>query len=420
MESTSWFSLAALVDDCTLPPLPKPWDEYRSTQEYVAQLQRGVKTADRIPLVVKAVKQFDDRLGGGRVNAEFAASVLLLLYEMRSDTPWVSLKGFSEYSAAIRKVFRDSFGLDLFKKLPNNQTFKTLAKDIFISCMEKLHRKLTKDAWKRHPVALYCYRTILYTWTKTYKIKCPLPLIFPGIFIQIDDYEDNNKVEGMRCCQAVLRNVENNDCDATGYAVVIYESLFKYIVYNEIPILCEAMECLMLLLPVLVTRKALTQWSKIDDVVEAVLNNLYFTDNDRKKIYWKYMMEIMELDGNVAIRWKKKILKLITESLEFCISNSLEDKNRPLYLNCLECWLKNGWCVWKYSTDKHLILLLFKILYISKGVSLNLETYCLLIMLKLCSRDQRKELLTEENVQISHFGKEFKHAWIHLKKNFKY
>lgn len=168
---STWVSLTALVDECTLPALAKPWDEY--PRGYVEQLQRGVrvKTAGRIPLVLKAVKQFDDRLGGGRVNAEFAASVLLLLYEMRSDAPWASLEGFSEHSPAIRKVFKDSFGFDLFKKFPNNHAFKTLAKDIFIACMEKLHKKLTKDAWKRQPVALYCYRRLLYSWTKVFIIS---------------------------------------------------------------------------------------------------------------------------------------------------------------------------------------------------------------------------------------------------------
>lgn len=111
-----------------------------------------------------------------------------------------------------------------------------------------------------------------------YKIKCPLPFIFPGIFIQIDDYEDDNKLEGMKCCQAILKNLvcpiwilqidfeiikyifqDNNKHDATGYVTVIYDSLFKYITYKEIPILCQTMECMMLLLPLLITKKSYTQ-----------------------------------------------------------------------------------------------------------------------------------------------------------------
>lgn len=45
--------------------------------------------------------------------------------------------------------------------------------------------------------------------------------------------------------------------------------------------------------------------------------------------------------------------------------------------------------------------------------------YCLMIMLKLCSKDERKELLSEEHVDISHFDKEFKNLWSNIRKNLK-
>lgn len=45
--------------------------------------------------------------------------------------------------------------------------------------------------------------------------------------------------------------------------------------------------------------------------------------------------------------------------------------------------------------------------------------YCLMIMLKLCSKEERKELLSEETTDISHFDKEFKKLWSSIRKNLK-
>lgn len=168
MEVGGWGQLTSLVDECTMPPLRKGCDEYAAADEdFVREFKSHLKSSPaRMCKLIEAIANFDDRLGGGRVNAEFAASLVLLLYEMRPDTPWASAEGFSEYSSAIRKQFKDTFGFDILNKFPNNGPFQTLAREMFVVSMEKLHRKITKEMWKRQPVAVYCYRTLISSWTK--------------------------------------------------------------------------------------------------------------------------------------------------------------------------------------------------------------------------------------------------------------
>lgn len=170
MEVGGWGTLTSLVDKCTMPPLSKGCDEYAvANEDFVREFKLHLKSSPaRMSKLIEAIANFDDRLGGGRVNAEFAASLLLLLYEMRPDTPWASADGFSEYSPAIRKQFKDTFGFDILNKFPNNGPFQTLAREMFVVCMEKLHKKMTKEMWKRQPVALYCYRTLISSWTKVW------------------------------------------------------------------------------------------------------------------------------------------------------------------------------------------------------------------------------------------------------------
>ncbi|NXR93401.1 TTI2 protein, partial [Hypocryptadius cinnamomeus] len=116
--------------------------------------------------------------------------------------------------------------------------------------MGLLKQELTKDTWKRNPASKDVFSWALLRVTRPW--LCPhLERVLPPALLLSDDFQEENKVLGVRCLHHIVLNVPGADLCQFNRAQVVFHALYNHLYSREAPLIQAVLLCLLDLLPIL-------------------------------------------------------------------------------------------------------------------------------------------------------------------------
>uniref|UniRef100_A0A8D0F700 TELO2 interacting protein 2 n=1 Tax=Strix occidentalis caurina TaxID=311401 RepID=A0A8D0F700_STROC len=243
----------------------------------------------------------------------------------------------------------------------------------FAAVMGLLKQELTKDTWKRNPATKHVFSWTLPHVTRPW-LSHYLERVLPPSLLISDDYQEENKILGVRCLHHIILNV-----------VVLL--------------------CLLDLLPIL--ERAQRQQNQgrpttpCDEVLQLVLTHMEAEHRlALRRVYARTLPAFVQRLGILIVRHLKRLERVILGYLEVC--DGPEEEARLGILETLQCTIEHAWprmpcrlpvllkallkMMWDIHTDHGSTPELVK------AALLQGATECL-ILLDRCSEGQVKVLL---------------------------
>ncbi|NWZ74165.1 TTI2 protein, partial [Acrocephalus arundinaceus] len=148
----------------------------------------------------------------------------------------------------------------------------------FGAVMWLLKPELTKDTWKRNPASRDVFSWALLRVSRPW--LCPhLERVLPPALLLSDDFQEENKVLGVRCLHHIVLNVPGADLCQFNRAQVVFHALYNHLYSREASLIQAVLLCLLDLLPFLERwqrhqgqgRGATSPW---DQVLQLVLTHM--------------------------------------------------------------------------------------------------------------------------------------------------
>ncbi|NXC01828.1 TTI2 protein, partial [Orthonyx spaldingii] len=274
----------------------------------------------------------------------------------------------------------------------------------FGAVMGLLKQELTKDTWKRNPASKHVFSWALLHVSRPW--LCPhLERVLPPALLLSDDFQEENKVLGVRCLHHIVLNVPGADLCQFNRAQVVFHALYNHLYSREAPLIQAVLLCLLDLLPVLERSqrhqghgRATSPW---DQVLQLVLTHMEAEHRlALRRVYAGTLPAFVSRLGILIVRHLKRLERVILGYLE--VSDGPEEEARLGILETLQCTIEHAWPRMPCRLPvllKALLRLLWDV-HTERGPTpepvraalLQRATQCL-ILLDRCSRGQLKVLL---------------------------
>ncbi|XP_005530907.1 PREDICTED: TELO2-interacting protein 2 [Pseudopodoces humilis] len=270
--------------------------------------------------------------------------------------------------------------------------------------MGLLKQELTKDTWKRNPASKDVFSWALLRVSRPW--LCPhLERVLPPALLLSDDFQEENKVLGVRCLHHIVLNVPGADLCQFNRAQVVFHALYNHLYSREAPLIQAVLLCLLDLLPILERcqrqqghGRATAPW---DQVLQLVLTHMEAEYRlALRRVYAGTLPTFVTRLGILIVRHLKRLERVILGYLE--VSDGPEEEARLGILETLQCTIEHAWPRMPCRLPvllKALLRLLWDV-HTERGPTpepvraalLHRATQCL-ILLDRCSQGQVKVLL---------------------------
>ncbi|XP_016159050.1 PREDICTED: TELO2-interacting protein 2 [Ficedula albicollis] len=274
----------------------------------------------------------------------------------------------------------------------------------FGAVMGILKQQLTKDTWKRNPASKHVFSWSLLRVRRPW--LCPhLERVLPPALLLSDDFQEENKVLGVRCLHHIVLNVPGADLCQFNRAQVLFHALYNHLYSREPALIQAVLLCLLDLLPVLERcqrhqgqARATSHW---DQVLQLLLSHMEAEHGlALRRVYAGTLPAFVSRLGILIVRHLKRLERVIVGYLE--VSDGPKEEARLAILETLQCTIEHAWprvpCRLPVLL-KALLRLLWDV-HTERGPTpeavraalLHRATQCL-ILLDHCCQGQVKELL---------------------------
>ncbi|KAK0092808.1 hypothetical protein PV326_000549 [Microctonus aethiopoides] len=204
----------------------------------------------------------------------------------------------------------------LFNVSTLSQLFTTNS-DIFDNILLMLRPKLLKDIWKTYPSAVLCYKWLIH------QIEIPglqkhLFNVLPTALIIYDDFVPENRVIALECIDQILRHSSmQREFIDNGYLNVIYDALERLTHEREVRYIIPLYGCITRILTniELVNDTINFEWSKRDDIIATLLDNMELEQN--LELRHAYMTSLPQLLTNISCaKWCERLTRILAEYCE--------------------------------------------------------------------------------------------------------
>ncbi|XP_073970207.1 TELO2-interacting protein 2-like isoform X1 [Rhodnius prolixus] len=282
---------------------------------------------------------------------------------------------------------------------------------IFKNALLELRPKLLLSTWKCNPAAVLCYHWLLM------KVRAPflneyLSDVLPTALIITDDFEEPNRLRGLKCITHIVNNVTKADLQMYGQCDVILEALQPILYCREVDLLEQFLVCFVTIMRKMDQPSYSNNLSrnKFDDVVNVILNNLDLEEkNEVKIIYLNCLLDLIKILQLRSLRHSRKLLDMLAREINI----ETNDYMNTLLLQVLDTLLKYCWPRFNFQKQfRPVIISLFKLIHdwsssegIEKSLSKSLEVRLrnTFQLLKTLSQDQIQQVQRDirENEQFS-------------------
>ncbi|XP_053856662.1 TELO2-interacting protein 2 isoform X2 [Vidua macroura] len=215
----------------------------------------------------------------------------------------------------------------------------------FGAVMGLLKQELTKDTWKCNPASKDVFSWALLRVSRPW--LCPhLERVLPPALLLSDDFQEENKVLGVRCLHHIVLNVPGADLCQFNRAQVVFHALYNHLYSREAPLIQAVLLCLLDLLPILERcqrrqgqGRATSPW---DQVLQLVLTHMEAEHRlALRRVYAGTLPAFVTRLGILIVRHLKRLERVILGYLE--VSDGPEEEARLGILETLRCTMEHAW-----------------------------------------------------------------------------
>uniref|UniRef100_A0A674HE35 TELO2 interacting protein 2 n=1 Tax=Taeniopygia guttata TaxID=59729 RepID=A0A674HE35_TAEGU len=215
----------------------------------------------------------------------------------------------------------------------------------FGAVMGLLKQELTKDTWKCNPASKDVFSWALLRVCRPW--LCPhLERVLPPALLLSDDFQEENKVLGVRCLHHIVLNVPGADLCQFNRAQVVFHALYNHLYSREAPLLQAVLLCLLDLLPILERcqrrqghGRATSHW---DQVLQLLLTHMEAEHRlALRRVYAGTLPAFVTRLGILIVRHLKRLERVILGYLE--VSDGPEEEARLGILQTLQCTIEHAW-----------------------------------------------------------------------------
>ncbi|XP_009675997.2 TELO2-interacting protein 2 [Struthio camelus] len=215
----------------------------------------------------------------------------------------------------------------------------------FAAVMGLLKQELTKDAWKCNPATKHVFSWTLLHITRPWLSRYLESVLPPSLLIS-DDYQEENKILGVRCLHHIILNVPAADLCQFNRAQVVYHALYNHLYSREAPLIEAVLLCLLDLLPVLERaqrhQKEARPTAPCDEVLQLVLTHMEAEHRVAlRRVYARTLPAFVQRLGIQIARHLKRLERVILGYLEVC--DGPEEEARLGILETLQCTIEHAW-----------------------------------------------------------------------------
>uniref|UniRef100_A0A8C5TR68 TELO2 interacting protein 2 n=1 Tax=Malurus cyaneus samueli TaxID=2593467 RepID=A0A8C5TR68_9PASS len=215
----------------------------------------------------------------------------------------------------------------------------------FGAVMGLLKQELTKDTWKCNPASKHVFSWTLLRVSRPW--LCPhLERVLPPALLLSDDFQEENKVLGVRCLHHIVLNVPAADLCQFNRAQVVFHALYNHLHSREAAVIQAALLCLLDLLPVLQRcqrhqghGRATGPW---DQVLQLLLTHMEGEHQlALRRVYAGILPAFVCSLGILIVRHLKRLQRVILGYLE--VSDGPKEEARLAILETLQCTIEHAW-----------------------------------------------------------------------------
>ncbi|XP_065603261.1 TELO2-interacting protein 2 [Cyrtonyx montezumae] len=215
----------------------------------------------------------------------------------------------------------------------------------FAAVMRLLRPRLGKDTWKCNPATKHVFSWTLLHVTRPWLCQ-HLERVLPPSLLISDDFQEENKVLGVRCLHHIILNVPGADLCQFNRAQVVYHALYNHLYSREAPLIQAVLLCLLDLLPILERAQRQQQQPRpslpCDEVLQLVLTHMEPEHRlALRRVYAKTLPAFVQRLGILIARHLKRLERVILGYLE--VSDGPEEEARLGILETLQCTIEHAW-----------------------------------------------------------------------------
>ncbi|OXB62755.1 hypothetical protein ASZ78_010822 [Callipepla squamata] len=222
------------------------------------------------------------------------------------------------------------------------------AEEALRSAVEPALRRVAghADTWKRNPATKHVFSWALLHVTRPWLCQ-HLERVLPPSLLISDDFQEENKVLGVRCLHHIVLNVPGADLCQFNRAQVVYHALYNHLYSREAPLIQAVLLCLLDLLPILERAQRQQQQqprpsSPCDEVLQLVLTHMEPEHRlALRRVYAKTLPAFVQRLGILIARHLKRLERVILGYLE--VSDGPEEEARLGILETLQCTIEHAW-----------------------------------------------------------------------------
>ncbi|KAM6996285.1 TELO2-interacting protein 2 [Passerculus sandwichensis] len=217
----------------------------------------------------------------------------------------------------------------------------------FGEVMGILKQELTKDTWKRNPASKDVFSWSLLRVSRPW--LCPhLERVLPPALLLSDDFQEENKVLGVRCLHHIVLNVPGADLCQFNRAQVVFHALYNHLYSREAPLIQAVLLCLLDLLPVLERcqrrqgQGRASSSSPWHQVLQLLLAHMEAEHRlALRRVYAGTLPAFVTRLGILIVRHLKRLERVILGYLE--VSDGPGEEARLAILQTLQCTIEHAW-----------------------------------------------------------------------------
>lgn len=211
--------------------------------------------------------------------------------------------------------------------------------------LQGLSEILNKNNWKTYPALKMSYWWILQQLDRKNVEEQMAYLLPPALFI-VDDWEQQNKILGLKCLHYILKNTTGSELRWYGRAAVIYDALKAVMYTREAEVLEILYPTITEVANVLESDPSNTGKLKSESIYDAILHQLLREMEHEQKlelrsVYAASLPAVLSAMGIFGIRWSKEVMDVCSDYLATFDGPKASDRInilKALQLYVRECW----------------------------------------------------------------------------------
>ncbi|KAG7158711.1 TELO2-interacting protein 2-like [Homarus americanus] len=323
-----------VVKACHVPPLQNPNVPYTASDfESVAnnaeiQLSVILRILDRI---------YSAKKGGQKFSPVFTRNVVVSCFLVACEYidenwEWGSKKTANTSESVMNKLcevcncrsvqtFLTHTSTDTAGRssTENDMNAVEKEKEVFYLkyILQRLSEMLNKNNWKIYPALKMSYVWILHNIRREHVEEHLVYLLPPALFI-VDDWEQQNKVLGLKCLHYILEITTGSELRWYGRAAVIYNALKPILHSREAEVLEVLYPAIIKVAVVLDSDPSNTGQLKNENIRDVILQQLlrdmrYEQNLALRCVYANELPRVLAAMGIFAIRWSQDLMDVCTD-----------------------------------------------------------------------------------------------------------